>query len=81
MRHQGSFSSITPRLQQLTTILGMLDDLGRVSRILDHDIAIEEHKEPGSPLVASLTLRRAKLRETISTLETRLESLRAFRIA
>ena len=64
---------MTPRLRQISTILGMLDDLNRIGQHLDSDIA--QNKLP-LPLHASLTERRAKLQETIGTLEAWLALLR-----
>ena len=69
---------MTPRLEQLATILAMLDDLSQITLTLDGDIALERSKQPTAPLLASLTLRRAKIRETVSTLEGRLANLRSF---
>jgi hypothetical protein len=66
---------MTPRLRQISTILGTLDDLYRIGRHLDSDIA---HRQMPLPLphYASLTERRARLQETIGTLEVRLALLR-----
>jgi hypothetical protein len=71
--HRFQVDPMTPRLRQISTILGMLDDLYRTGRLLDSDIA---HKEMPLPLHASLTERRARLQETIGTLEARLAFLR-----
>jgi len=74
MKHQRHFDPMPPRLRQVATILGMIDDLGRVSRLLDEDIAAANR--PGLPILPSLTSRRKKLRETIVTLENRLADIR-----
>jgi hypothetical protein len=71
--HRFQIDPMTPRLRQISTILGILDDLNRIGRLLDSDIA---HKVMPLPLLASLTERRGKLRETIGTLESRLAVLR-----
>jgi hypothetical protein len=76
MKHQRHFDPMTPRLSQVATILGMIDDLDRVGRLLDEDIASNSH--PTSPLLASLTSRRKNLRETVVVLEKRLANIRAF---
>jgi hypothetical protein len=73
MKHIHQVDPMTPRLRQISTILAMLDDLNRTGRLLDYDIT---HKATTSPLHASLTERRAKLQETIGTLEARLALLR-----
>ena len=79
MKHQRHFDPMTPRLRQVATIWGMIDDLNRVARLLDTDIASREHEQgPASPLLASLSSRRNKLRETIGVLETRLADIRGF---
>jgi hypothetical protein len=80
MKHQRHFDPMAPRLRQVATILGMIDDLNRVARLLDCDISIHEecHKEAALPLLASLTSRRDRLRETIAVLETRLADIRGF---
>lgn len=71
---------MTPRLRQVATILGMIDDLNRVTRLLDCDIATaENHKQTELQLLASLTSRRDKVRETIAVLETRLADIRGFK--
>jgi hypothetical protein len=74
MKHQRHFDPMTPRLRQVATILGMIDDLGRVARLLDEDIA--RMGRPTSPVLPSLTLRRKNLQETIVTLEKRLVDIR-----
>jgi hypothetical protein len=51
----------------MTTILGMIDDLNRTGRLLDFDI----ERCPDRSMQAWLTKRRAKLQETIGTLEAR----------
>jgi hypothetical protein len=75
MKHQRHFDPMTPRLRQVATILGMIDDLNRVAGHLDCDIAAQEI---ASPLLASLTSRRDRLRETLALLETRLADIRGF---
>jgi hypothetical protein len=50
----------------------MIDDLNRTGRLLDFDI----ERRPDRSTHASLTKRRAKLQETIGTLEARLAVLR-----
>jgi hypothetical protein len=50
----------------------MIDDLNRTGRLLDFDI----ERCPDRSTHASLTKRRAKLQETIGTLEARLALLR-----
>jgi hypothetical protein len=57
------------------TVLGLLDDLGRVERILESEVAAEESR-PATPLLQSLATRRTKVRETIAALEQRLLDLR-----
>jgi hypothetical protein len=74
MKHRAFSDPSIPRLQQAATILGMLDDLGKVFRTLETDIAAEK---PTTPLFESLFSRHAKLRETIATLEARLAGLRS----
>jgi hypothetical protein len=71
MKHQRHSDPMTPRLRQVATILGMIDDLGRVARVIDDDIA--GNGRP--PLNASLTSRRKNLRETILILEKRLAEI------
>jgi hypothetical protein len=79
MKHQRHFDPMTPKLRQVATILGMIDDLDQVAGLLDCDIAAQDrHKETALPLLASLTSRRDKLRETIAMLETRLVDIRGF---
>jgi hypothetical protein len=72
MKHQRHFDPMPPRLRQVATILGMIDDLDRGARLLDDDIASNGR----APLIASLTSRRKNLRETIVTLEKRLVEIR-----
>jgi hypothetical protein len=55
----------------------MIDDLERVAGHLDCDIASRQ-EEIASPLLALLTSRREKLRETLALLETRLAEIRGF---
>jgi hypothetical protein len=74
MKHQRHFDPTTPRLRQVATILALIDDLGRVSRLLDEDIAATGG--PGLPILLSLTSRRKNLRETLVTLEKRLADIR-----
>jgi hypothetical protein len=69
--HRFRADPMTSRLQQMTTILGMIDDLNRTGRLLDFDI----ERCPDRSTQASLTKRRAKLQETIGTLEARLTLL------
>ena len=64
------------RLRQISTILGMLDDLRRIGRLIDADVRGIEQKEAFLPIRMALTERGTKLRETIGTLETRLAYLR-----
>jgi hypothetical protein len=79
MKHQRHFDPMTPKLRQVATILGMIDDLDQVARLLDCDIAAQEDDQRTVlPLLASLTSRRNKLRETIAMLETRLADIRGF---
>jgi hypothetical protein len=77
MKHQRHFDPITPRFRQVPTILGMIDDLERIARLLDCDIAVQkEHQAIASPLLASLTSRRDKLQETIAMLKSQLVDIR-----
>ena len=79
MKHQRHFDPMTPRLRQVSTILGMIDDLAQVARLLDCDIATQQHEQGmASPLLVSLRSRRTKLLETIAVLETRLADIRGF---
>jgi hypothetical protein len=79
MKHQHHFDPMTPRLRQMATILGMIDDLNGFAGHLDCDIAAQEHaQEIASPLLVSLTSRRDRLRETLALLETRLADIRGF---
>jgi hypothetical protein len=75
MKHQHRFDPMTPRLKQVATILGMIDDLGRVAHLLDDDIASKGRT--GLPLLASLTSRRQNLRQTIVVLEKHLADIRS----
>jgi hypothetical protein len=70
--HRFQADPMTSRLRQMTTILGMIDDLNRTGRLLDFDI----ERCPDRSTHASFTKRRAKLQETIGTLEARLALLR-----
>ncbi len=63
------------RLRQISTILGMLDDLRRIDRLIDADVHGVEQKEAFLPIRMALTERGTKLRETIGTLEARLAYL------
>lgn len=76
MKHGYHVDPMTSRLRQISTILRMLHDLGRVARLMDADIADVERRELPMPIHASLTERRARLQATIDTLEARLASLR-----
>ena len=78
MRHQRHFDPMTPRLRQVATILGMIDDLAQVARLLDCDIAAKEQRQRTALVLASLTSRRDKLQETIALLEKRLTEIRGF---
>jgi hypothetical protein len=51
----------------------MIDNLDRVARLLDDDIA---SNDPTSPLIVSLKSRRKNLRDTIVILEKRLADIR-----
>jgi hypothetical protein len=74
MKHQRHFESMTPGLRQVATVLGMIDDLDQAARLLDCEIAAQElnQQKTALALLASLTSRRDKLRETIAMLETSL---------
>ena len=74
MTHQHRFDPMTPRQRQVATILGMIDDLGRVARLLDDDIASKGRT--ALPLLASLTSRRQNLLQTIVVLEKHLDDIR-----
>jgi hypothetical protein len=63
---------MTSRLRQMTTILGMIDDLNRTGRLLDFDI----QRSPDRSTYTALTNRRVNLQETIGILEARLANLR-----
>lgn len=65
---------MTPRLQQVSTILGMLGELDGAFRALETEISAEK---PTTPLFQSFVRRRANLRETIATLEARLARLQS----
>ena len=75
---QRSADPMTPRLRQISTMQGMLDDLNEVVQMLDFDIAAAELKARAAktadyPVLAmALASRRDKLRDTISLLEKRL---------
>src|ERR1700740_1628415 len=70
--HRFRADPMPSRLRQMTTILGMINDLNRTGGLLDFDI----ERSPNRSTHAALTRRRAKLRETIDTLEARLTHLR-----
>jgi hypothetical protein len=70
--HRFRADPMTSRLQQMTTILGMIDDLNRTGRLLEFDI----ERCPDRSTHASLTKRRTKLQETVGALEARLALLR-----
>jgi hypothetical protein len=62
MKHQRHFESMTPRLRQVATVLGMIDDLDQVARLLDCESAAQElnQQKTALPLLASLTSRRGE---------------------
>ena len=70
--HRFRADPMTSRLRQMTTILGMIDDLNRTGRLLDFDI----ERCPDRSTHASLTKRRTELQETVGALEARLALLR-----
>ena len=70
--HRFQVDPMTSRLRKMSTILAMLDDLNRTGRLLDFDI----ERSPDRSTHAALTKRRAKLQETIETMEARLAHLR-----
>jgi hypothetical protein len=82
MKHQRHFDPSDVALRDVARISAMIDDLDRVVRILDCDIATEEERAGVSdpfnrayPVLArSLAARRENLKRTIAALERRLAS-------
>jgi hypothetical protein len=81
MKHQRYIDPMSPRLRQVATILGMIDDLERGAQQLNCDIAAQQHDEKiTSPLLASLVSRRDRLRETVALLEKQLAHIRSSKV-
>ena len=82
MKHQRHFDAIDVALRDVAQISALIDDVDRVVRILDCDIATEEERAGVSdpfngayPVLArSLAARRENLKRTIAALERRLAS-------
>jgi hypothetical protein len=80
MKHQRHFDPIDVALRDVAQISALIDNLDRVVRILDCDIATEEERAGVSdlfdgayPVLArSLAARRENLKLTIAALEGRL---------
>jgi hypothetical protein len=76
MKRVSGVDPMPQRLRQISTILGMLDQLDRVGRLIDAEIGEIGLTEPPLPIHTSLTQRRVNLEETVGTLKARLAYLR-----
>jgi hypothetical protein len=79
MKHQRHFDASASALREVARICALIDDLHRVVRVLDCDIATEEERagisdplESGYPILARTQLaRRDNLKRTIGALKRR----------
>jgi hypothetical protein len=86
MKHMRYFENVTSAGTRQAACIGtLIDDIRRVVKLLDHDVAAEkEHSRMRgytdsqcSILARTLAARRDNLKATIATLEARLPSVRS----